>query len=159
VSARPEENAITQSARGFARFAKARKRASLLLAGLLCAPGAFADDRAAHKNYLLHCSGCHLADGAGAPLYGVPDLRATVPVFLQTPGGRDYLAQVPGVMNAALDDARLAAVMNWTATTFGAGIAFAPYDGPDMGRLRATRPLDIFALRAALMSAHKNRTP
>ena len=75
---------------------------------------ALADTAAGHRNsprinYLLHCAGCHLADGAGKPDRGIPDMRGQIGHYLRTPDGRAYLAQVPGVANSALSNREIAA--------------------------------------------------
>ena len=59
-------------------------------------------------DYTLNCEGCHRADGTGTP-GSVPALRDSVARFLAAPGGREYLARVPGVAQAPLEDAALAA--------------------------------------------------
>ena len=56
--------------------------------------------------------GCHLADGRGAPEQGVPSMRGLAGRLLTLPGGREYLVQVPGVMNSGLSDADTARLMN-----------------------------------------------
>ena len=35
--------------------------------------------------YTMHCSGCHLPDGTGAPEKGIPSMRGTVGNFLRLP--------------------------------------------------------------------------
>ena len=44
---------------------------ALLLSGAALADG----DRSARLQYILHCTGCHQADGSGAPDSGVPSVR------------------------------------------------------------------------------------
>ncbi|MEL7028076.1 MAG: cytochrome C [Pseudomonadota bacterium] len=103
----------------------------------------------AQMNYMLNCQGCHLADGRG--MAGkVPNMAGEVGRFLKTPGGRAYLSRVPGVTNAALSDADLADVMNWTLASFDpAGVpdGFKPYTAEDMAAGRA-RGLSIRAEEA-----------
>ena len=66
----------------------------------------------AKMHYMLNCQGCHQADGRG--LQGsVPDMRNFVGKFLDTPGGREFLVQVPGSANSPLSDAALAELLNW----------------------------------------------
>ena len=60
----------------------------------------------ARVDYMLNCQGCHLPDGDSAG--DVPRMKDFVGNFLKVPGGREFLVQVPGSANAALDDARLA---------------------------------------------------
>jgi len=64
--------------------------------------------------YQLHCSACHSPDGSGDGRI-VPSLRELGPL-LDAPGGRDYLIRVPGVAQAPLESARLAALLGWVLT-------------------------------------------
>ena len=66
-------------------------------------------------DYLLHCGGCHLEDGAGDPPL-VPDLRTSLGTLSTTSEGRAYMAQVPGSAQAPLNDTELAQVLNWMLT-------------------------------------------
>ena len=59
-------------------------------------------------------------------------------VLLTLPGGREYLVQVPGVMNSGLSDADTARLMNWllpqvSAETLPPGTL--PYDAAEIARL------------------------
>lgn len=95
-------------------------------------------DRLAHLDYMLHCQGCHMADGSG--LEGtVPSLRDQVGLFLATLEGRAYLIQVPGASQALIDDAALARLTNWMVRRFDPGNTkdFEPYDAAEVGRLRS----------------------
>jgi hypothetical protein len=65
-------------------------------------------------NYQLHCMGCHRADGTGEA-GRVPSLRRTLVPFSRLPEGRDFVMRVPGVAQAPLDDAEVAALLNWMA--------------------------------------------
>lgn len=115
---------------------------------------------APHVEYALNCQGCHRADGAGTP-DTVPPLAGSVARFLAVAGGREYLVQVPGVAQAPLDDATLAAVMNWMLARFDAAHLppdFAPYTADEIGRLR-TKPLtDVESVRRRLL-AELDRAP
>lgn len=95
-------------------------------------------------NYMLHCSGCHQADGSGAAANGVPDMRGQLGHFLRTPEGRAFLVQVPGTSQAALDDAAVAELLNWMVPAFARQempVDFVPYSREEVARLRA-HPLD-----------------
>jgi mono/diheme cytochrome c family protein len=105
--------------------------------------------------YTLECAGCHRADGSGTP-GSVPQLRESVAGFLAVPGGREYLARVPGVAQAPLDDAALAAVLNWMLDRFDRAhvpTGFVPYTADEVGRLRAHPLLDVAAERKRLIEA------
>jgi len=114
--------------------------------------GAAAVDAGARTDYLLHCMGCHLADGSGTPP-GVPALKGRVGYYLQIPDGRNYLMQVPGVANAPLNDAALATVLNWMVDTFAqdsAPPAWLPFSEAEVARHRLNAPADIDAWRHKL---------
>lgn len=106
-------------------------------------------------NYAIHCQGCHLADGAETP-GKVPGLAGQVALFLRTPDGRAYLGRVPGVANAPLPDAELAALLNWTLRRFDAGHVpadFVPYDAEEIGALRSTPLVEVTRERARILEA------
>jgi mono/diheme cytochrome c family protein len=121
-----------------------------LLAVVSLLPAAVAADP--RQDYMLNCMGCHLLDGSGAPP-AIPRLLDRVGYFLTIPQGREYLAQVPGAANALLDDARLAAVLNWAIDEFAGASApsgWRRYDAREVAGYRAARPADIDALRQTL---------
>ena len=136
--------------------------AALVLAALATAP-AWAMG-GAELAYTLECAGCHRADGTGTP-GSVPALRDSVGRFLDVPGGREYLARVPGVAQAPLDDAALAGVLNWMLDRFDRGHlprGFVPYTAEEVGRLRAQPLTDVDAARRGLvetMTAGSRRSP
>lgn len=110
-------------------------------------------------NYLLHCSGCHRADGRGAPERYVPDLRQAAR-FLQLPDGRRYIVGVPGVMGSGLDDTQVAAVINWLMAT----IVQDPlpgdhreFDAGEVARIRSTPLVDVAAERRRLQDEATGR--
>jgi mono/diheme cytochrome c family protein len=103
--------------------------------------------------YMLHCQGCHLADGSGKP-GEVPSLPAGLGRLLSVAGGRAYLVQVPGSAHAPLSDAELAAVLNWMLASFApaqAGRSHAPYDAAEVAGYRARPLVDVAAARAELL--------
>ena len=117
---------------------------------LLCiATGSQADDRD-RENYLLHCSGCHLRDGVGVP-GTTPSLRELAPI-LAAPGGREYLARVPGVVQAPLSNVELARLLNWVLASMSGAPADPPYSEAEIGSLRAKPIRDTVAAREALFS-------
>jgi hypothetical protein len=75
--------------------------------------------------------------------------------FTNVPGGREYLARVPGVATAPVADAELAELLNWILWRFdGAHLspAFKPFTAEEVAALRR-RPLRTEAaqVRAALV--------
>ncbi len=105
-------------------------------------------------DYMLHCQGCHLADGSGTP-GSVPALDGFVARFLSVPGGREYLVRVPGSAQSALDDAALAKLLNWIVQRFGpAEIAAssAAYTTAEITRVRRPPLVDVDDLRAELVA-------
>ena len=66
-------------------------------------------------------------------------MKHVVAQFLGVPGGREFLARVPGVSTVDLDNARLANLVNWTLYTFDAAHVpadFRPYTPEEIGQLR-----------------------
>jgi hypothetical protein len=125
-------------------------RALILLVVTSGTAGAYAPN----VEYALNCQGCHRADGAGTP-GTVPPLVDSVARFLAAPGGREYLVQVPGVAQAPLDDATLAAVMNWMLKRFDEAhlpADFVPYDAGEIGRLRGKPLTDVETVRKRLLA-------
>jgi hypothetical protein len=134
-----------------------RARRALGLAGALALAAAAAADpppaQDPRVDYMLQCQGCHLADGSGSP-GAVPDLRG-VARLAALPGGREYVARVPGSASAALSDARLAALLTWVVAEFGppaAAAAVAPFRADEVAAWRARPYADPRAARAALVA-------
>ena len=122
-------------------------RGTALVLLLASAAGAAPPPR---EDYLLHCSGCHGGDGAGVPGV-VPPLSDLAP-FLATRTGRDYLVRVPGVAQAALDDTRLAALLDWMLREFS-GVTPAPgFTAGEVRSLRAEPLRDARAARARVLT-------
>ena len=90
----------------------------ITLAMLLLSGGVEAADDA-QARYLLHCRGCHLANGSGVPP-DVPTLVDEIGRLVASPAGREYVVRVPFVSQSALDDEDLAVVLNWILETFNA---------------------------------------
>ena len=108
----------------------------------------------AHVDYMLNCQGCHGATGAGTADGSVPPLAGAVGSFLAVPGGREFLVRVPGSANAALDDARLAQVLNWMLLTFSPDVVderFEPYTATEVTAYRSDPLIDVEGVRAELM--------
>ena len=127
---------------------------SVLLWMLWC-PAAPADSASSPRiDYVLHCQGCHLADGSGTA-GKVPALKHQVGRFVQVPGGREYLIRVPGSSQAALTDAQVAAVLNWILENFSAAelpAGFTPYSTEEVSRLRRPPLADVSEVRARLLA-------
>jgi len=108
-----------------------------LLCGISGLPApAWADSR---SDYLLHCGGCHRADGRGLPP-SIPSLVGSLGYLAGIPEGRDYMARVPGAAQAPLSDEELAAVLNWVLWEFNAATlpeAFEPLGGAEVGASRS----------------------
>ena len=107
---------------------------------------------AARIDYLLHCSGCHRPDGAGAPPE-VPSLRGPIGLIVGTPEGREYVARVPEAAQAPLTDRELARVLNWMLREFSAHTLpeeFRPLDAGEVGAARGRVLADPLRTRARL---------
>jgi len=109
----------------------------------------------AWQNWVLNCQGCHRLDGSGSDATA-PSLAGTVAKFLWVPGGREYLARVPGVATSPLSDADLAEVMNWMLWRYDREHLpsnFQPFTAAEIGPLRS-RPLRLEAagMRRDLLS-------
>ena len=131
-------------------------RLALLTATLLLPATGMADgDRSARLQYILHCAGCHQADGHGAPDSGVPDMRGQLGHFLKLPEGRAFLVKVPGTSNSALSNREVTRLLNWMVRSFSAPTLpadFAPYTEAEVTALRSA-PLDnVAGERAAIVT-------
>ena len=118
-----------------------------------------ADGAAAPRvNYILHCQGCHLADGSGTP-GKVPALKNEAGRFLQVAGGREYLVQVPGTSQSALTDSEVAAVLNWILDNFSKDqlpADFVPYSTEEISHFRHQPLANVSAVRSELMARIQN---
>lgn len=104
-------------------------------------------------HYMINCQGCHLADGSGQK-GSVPSMKGQLHKFLEVPGGREFLIQVPGSANAPLNDAELAALLNWMLNSMSVDeeFKFQPYTESEVQALRKTLLVDVMNTRAALVS-------
>ena len=104
------------------------------------------------SDYLLHCGGCHLENGAGNPPE-VPDLRRDIDWLAGSIEGRSYLTRVPGASQVPVSDARLAAILNWILDTYYPdGTEVQSFTGAEVGRTRRQPLYDPLAARAALVA-------
>ncbi len=128
-------------------------RASFALIATLAIVASPAHGWSPSTNYTLHCEGCHLADGSASP-GKVPALAGSVAQFLSAPDGRAYLVRVPGVANAQLADADLAALLDWMLRRFDAANLppdFVPYTADEVHRLRANPLIAVAPARQRLL--------
>jgi hypothetical protein len=127
----------------------------------LAASGACAGDDVARVHYLLHCGGCHLADGRGVPPE-VPSLRGELGRLAALPEGRRYLARVPGASQAPLSNAELAAVLNWVLVTFSEETlpsGFVPLSIDEVGNARSEVLADPLRERQRIWARYDVGTP
>lgn len=120
---------------------------------LLAASSGWATEPA-EADYMLNCQGCHLPDGSGFPARQVPDLRNQMGRFLSVPGGREFLVQVPGSAQTALNDADLARLLNWMLLRFSAAqlpANFQPYTAAEVGALRKQPLARVSEVRSELL--------
>lgn len=111
------------------------------------------DNRAAFNLYMLHCGGCHRANGQGAPDFGVPSFVDSAGMFTWLPAGRQYLVRVPGSAFSYLTDRQLAEVLNWIVATYSAKELppdFNPYTSMEIAVDRARHYKDVAAARARI---------
>ena len=132
------------------------RAAPLMILTVLClAPARPALAASPRIDYMLHCQGCHLADGTGVP-GTIPDLRGSMAVFLSVPGGREFLIQVPGTAQAPLADNAVAELLNWMLLEFSAPELppdFDPYTGEEVGTYRKQPLTDVSRVRQELIEA------
>lgn len=105
-------------------------------------------------DYMLHCQGCHLADGR-ATEGRIPALVGAGR-FLSVAGGREFLVRVPGVSLSELNDAELAELVNWMLYRFSADelpADFAPYTAEEVARYRRSPLVEVERARAELTAA------
>jgi mono/diheme cytochrome c family protein len=105
------------------------------------------------QDYSRWCQGCHRADGMGARA-AVPRLRDFAGYFVRSAEGRAYLARVPGVVQAPLDDQRLTDVLNWALVTFSRHQLppdFRPYTAEELAAARDAPIPNAKSARAQLV--------
>ncbi len=106
-------------------------------------------------NFLLHCSGCHQADGSGSPESGIPDMRGKIGHYLRLPEGRAYLVQVPGTSQSSMNDRDTATLLNWMVGTLSGKevpAEFSPYTRDEVTRLRGHPLDDVSAVRTQVIT-------
>lgn len=126
-----------------------------LLSGFLCAAALLVGPTTASADpridYLLYCGGCHLENGSGDPPE-VPDLRADVDRLVLAPGGRAYLAQVPGSAQAPFTDEKLAGVLNYIVREFNPELTdFDEFTSEEIAGYRGGYLLDPLSRREEIL--------
>lgn len=132
---------------------RTRISVTLPIALLLCAAPVSSWAKDPESLYRMECQGCHLSDGGGG-LESIPALTNHVARFLDVPGGREYLLQVPGVALSPLSDQELADVLNWMLRTFGPPEPVsrnAPYTVEEIAQWRKQPLADVAERRAELV--------
>jgi mono/diheme cytochrome c family protein len=146
--------AVLLAAAFVAAGSAAAQTVSMTLGHSVSRPGApsVAPTSSARSLFVLHCSGCHGRDGAGAT--DVPDMRQ-LGQFLRLDGGREFIVKVPGVMNAGLSDGQIADVTNWVLATIAPDSLptnHRPYEATEIARARLAPLADVATSRAALIA-------
>lgn len=129
------------------------RRVAWILAAVL-AQGTAASAYQPRVNYQLQCMGCHRAGGEGEE-GKVPSLRRTLVPFSAFPEGRDFVMRVPGVAQAPLSDADVAALLNWLArnrSDVPVPDGFVDYTAEEVGRARLHPLAGVRELRAKLLA-------
>jgi hypothetical protein len=130
-------------------------RFAMVLAMLLAAAAAPAHAPDPRLDYVMHCMGCHGMDGEGVR-GKIPALRESLPAFVRSRAGRDFLLSVPGASNSSLTDAELAGVMNWLADRFASGspaMAGNPFTTEEVTRARRPPQSKVRENRARLLQS------
>ena len=133
------------------------RRAILALAAVAHAGALAAADPQA--NYMLHCMGCHVADGSGSP-GRVPSVRQSLPVLSASAAGRRFLVQVPGAAQSPLSDLELAQVLSWmirNLSDWRVSSDFRDFSAEEVARYRKTPLVDVRGTRAQLLAAPAGR--
>jgi hypothetical protein len=132
-----------------------RRRWMGLLAGLSLGIASGAARASPGEDYMLYCMGCHGAAAEGVP-GRIPPLAHSLAHFMRTAAGRDYVLRVPGAASSVLNDARLAAVLNWLATRYNAeelGADVMPFTAAEVAASRHTPLADVLATRREVVRA------
>ena len=85
-------------------------------------------------------------------------MRSELGRVVAIPGGRDYLARVPGASQAPVSDQELAEILNWVLHQFNAKTLpgdFTPLTGKEVGTSRRNVLKDPLKHRAALWERYE----
>jgi len=129
--------------------ARTRFRRQLCCA-LLClafALPAWTRERSAEVNYILRCAGCHDLDGSGLASAGIPPFPGFISSFVNDADGRTYIMHVPGVVASGLNDAEIAAVMNYVTARWGDQQPFERFTTAEVTQRRALPVADVVIYR------------
>ena len=135
------------------RFKRYLERLSRIFLSFALLMPIIANAESPRFNYIMHCQGCHLDDGRETADI-IPALTGTGQ-FLRVPGGREFLATVPGVATAPISDEEVADLLNWMLYQFSAEDMlenFVPYSTDEMHKLRRTPLLEVQGVRQQLMA-------
>ena len=124
--------------------------AAVLMLALVSAVAAYEP----RVNFQLQCMGCHHADGAGEE-GRVPSVRRTLVPFSATAEGRDFVMRVPGVAQAPLSDAEVAALLNWMARNLSdvpVPADFVDYTPAEVGLARHRPLVAVREIRSRLLN-------
>jgi len=126
------------------------------VAAVMVVLGAAAPARAYEPrvNFQLQCMGCHHADGAGEE-GRVPSVRRTLVPFSGSTEGRDFVMRVPGVAQAPLSDAEVAALLNWMVRNLSdvpVPAGFVDYTAAEVGQARHRPLAAVREARSRLLS-------
>ena len=127
----------------------------MAVAALLAAAMAAAHEPDPKLDYLMHCMGCHGLDGDGVR-GKIPSLRESMPAFVRSRAGRDFLLSVPGASNSSLTDAELAGVMNWLINRFAPdspAMAGRPFTTEEVTAVRRPPQSKVRENRARLLQS------
>jgi mono/diheme cytochrome c family protein len=125
-------------------------RGRLLAAAALALFAPTSEAAEPNYNYALRCTGCHTAEGISPEAGRIPPLKGVVGHLVRTEPARLYFVNVPGIVNAALSDEEMAALLNWVVTTYGETSIPAEwkrFDAAEIRSLRAKAPADIIVYR------------
>jgi mono/diheme cytochrome c family protein len=106
------------------------------------------------SDYMIHCMGCHGMTGKGMPPE-VPAFDKLLGQIAGKPGGRAYLAQVPGASQSPLNDEQLASVLTWVLRQFAsAGLPsdFQDISAQEVSQFRPITLADPGKVRERLLS-------
>lgn len=110
------------------------------------------NDKRAKFNYQMLCQGCHTPDGSG--FKDVPRIKGFIGNFLVNQKGREYLVQVPGSANSALNDKDLAEVLNWIIFEMGGTSTpnnLQRYTAEEVAKLRKNPLFEVVEYRKQLL--------